>query len=111
MGNFRSMQELSGWRRLALLFLSTALAGCGSGDNGDRVDSVDTPVGNDSEAVVAPVSYSGWHPTVTTTWQWQLLGTVNVGYDVDVYDIDLFDVAQSTIDELHAEKRSTRRDM
>ncbi len=42
-----------------------------------------------------------WTPlNLNDRWQWQLLGTVNTEYDVDVYDIDLFDVPSDTIREL-----------
>lgn len=46
-----------------------------------------------------------WRPAVETTWHWQLQsdgsGQINVTYDVDAYDLDLFDVPASLIDELH----------
>jgi len=52
---------------------------------------------------------SWYQPGVSTTWQWQLQpgggGTLNTSYDVDVYDIDLFDAPQSVIDQLHAAGR------
>ncbi len=38
-----------------------------------------------------------------TSWQWQLQGTINTGYDVDVYDIDLFDSNKTLISSLHDE--------
>lgn len=45
---------------------------------------------------------AGWYkPQAGTSWQWQLSGTVNTGYDVDVYDIDLVDTSQSKIDTIH----------
>ncbi len=47
---------------------------------------------------VPPITQGNWYrPGVDATWQWQLLGTVNVAYDVDVYDIDLFDVSAGVI--------------
>lgn len=46
-----------------------------------------------------------WQPAPGTTWQWQLIDTVDTSVDVDVYDIDLFDVSQGVIDELHADGR------
>ncbi len=47
---------------------------------------------------VPPITQGNWYrPGVDATWQWQLLGTVNVAYDVDVYDIDLFDVSTGVI--------------
>jgi len=39
--------------------------------------------------------------TPQSSWQWQLLGAVNTSYDVDVYDIDLFDSNSSLIASLH----------
>ncbi len=39
--------------------------------------------------------------TTDTTFQWQLQGKINTSYDAELYDIDLFDVNQSTIDQLH----------
>ena len=46
-----------------------------------------------------------WQPAPGTTWQWQLTGNVNLSYDVDMYDIDLFDVPQEVIDTLHEDGR------
>ena len=52
---------------------------------------------------IPPVTEGNWYrPGVSATWQWQLLGTVNTGYDVDVYDIDLFDVSTALIASLQA---------
>ena len=44
-------------------------------------------------------------PVVETTWQWQLQGSLNSEYDVDVYDIDLFETTAGAIDALHAQGR------
>ena len=38
-----------------------------------------------------------WKPKPNTSWQWQLQGILNTSYDVDVYDIDLFDNSKETI--------------
>lgn len=46
-----------------------------------------------------------WKPQPGTTWQWQLTDEVNTSYDVEMYDIDLFDVPQEIIDELHDDGR------
>ncbi len=46
-----------------------------------------------------------WQPQLSDTWQWQLTGTVNTSYDVDVYDIDLFDNTASVIQQLQNEGR------
>ncbi|EYC50616.1 endo alpha-1,4 polygalactosaminidase [Hylemonella gracilis str. Niagara R] len=39
---------------------------------------------------------------MTDTWQWQLKDTINTGYDVAVYDIDLFDTSTAQIAALQA---------
>lgn len=76
------------------------LSGCGNGGGGD--DGKEMPLDPD----VDPVTEGDWYrPGVATTWQWQLLGTVNTGYDVDVYDVDLFDSPQQLIDDLHTDGR------
>jgi len=53
-------------------------------------------------AFAAPLA---WTPRVTDTWQWQLTGKIDTRYDVDVYDIDLFEAPQAPIDDLHARGR------
>lgn len=47
------------------------------------------------------VNDSWWVPVVNSSWQWQLQGDLNLSYDVDVYDIDLFDTSKGVIDSLH----------
>ena len=46
-----------------------------------------------------------WQPTPGTTWQWQLIETVDTSLDVVMYDIDLFDTPQQVIDDLHGDGR------
>jgi len=46
-----------------------------------------------------------WKPGLMTTWQWQLTGTIDESFDVQVYDIDLFDVPASVINSLHSKGR------
>jgi len=48
---------------------------------------------------------SWWAPSPETTWQWQLTGTIDQSVDVQMYDVDLYDTPQSTIDALHAKGR------
>ena len=48
---------------------------------------------------------SWYQPNISTTWQWQLTGDLNLSYDVDIYDIDLFDTPKETIAELHNANR------
>jgi hypothetical protein len=46
-----------------------------------------------------------WQPGPGTSWQWQLSGRIDTSVDVDMYDIDLFDTPQATIDRLHQDGR------
>jgi len=46
-----------------------------------------------------------WRPSPGTSWQWQLTGDIDTNHDVAMYDIDLFDTPQGTIDALHADGR------
>jgi hypothetical protein len=46
-----------------------------------------------------------WRPGITTTWQLQLTGDIVTDVDADLFDIDLFDTPQSTLDALHADGR------
>lgn len=46
-----------------------------------------------------------WQPGPGTTWQWQLSDAIDTRFAVEMYDIDLFDSPQATIDKLHQEGR------
>lgn len=46
-----------------------------------------------------------WIPPLNTSWQWQLTGIVNQSYDVDLYDIDMFNNDASVVASLHAKGR------
>jgi hypothetical protein len=53
-------------------------------------------------ALPSPVSCPNcYKPPVGTKWQWQLTGTVDTTKNVQMYDIDLFDVPVSTVNTLH----------
>lgn len=55
---------------------------------------------------IEPVTEGEWYrPSAQTTWQWQLSGTPNLEYDVEVYDLDLFDTDEAVIEDLHAQGR------
>jgi hypothetical protein len=42
---------------------------------------------------------------VGATWEWQLMSPIFPGYDVEVYDIDLFDNSAAVVADLHARGR------
>jgi hypothetical protein len=52
-----------------------------------------------------PEKQTWWRPQPGTSWQWQLDGSIDLSYDVDMYDIDLFDTPQAVIDQLHSDGR------
>ena len=79
-----------------ILFL---LVGCGAGSAGGSSGNADLAQSPD----VPPVVEGDWYrPPVLVTWQWQLRGRANVGYSVEIYDIDLFDSPEPTIGALQA---------
>ena len=53
----------------------------------------------------AEAASSWYRPTLFTTWQIQLTDTLNTSYAAQLYDFDLFDTPQETIDALHAQGR------
>lgn len=68
--------------------------------------SGDDPPDTKADAGPAPVTEGNWYrPAATTTWQWQLVESVNSEYAVDVYDIDLYNVPASEISALQAQGR------
>ncbi len=78
------------------LAVSLLLAACDGSDD-DESDGGGTAIEADSsDASIL---------SVDSTWQWQLQGEVNTSYDVDVYDIDLFDTPAATVTELNAAGR------
>ncbi len=81
----------------------------GAGDDGAPDPPADDGVGA-LDPDVPPVTAGDWYrPTVDATWQWQLQpdaeGAINTSYDVEMYDIDLFDVGEDLIAALQADGR------
>lgn len=52
------------------------------------------------ELLPAPAELAWTTLAVGSSWQWQLQGELNAGYNVDFYDVDLFDTSVETIAEL-----------
>jgi len=96
---FRYTPSLTMRCLLALLSLFTA---CDSG-------SVEGPSPNPSglDPDVAPITSGSWtRPALNVTWQWQLDGPINTSYDVDLYDVDLWETPDATIQALQAQGRT-----
>lgn len=75
--------------------------------NIDREEEIDETNKSESEEVQAreingnTEKTDWWKPEPNTSWQWQLKGILNTGYNVDMYDIDLFDNSKEAIKALH----------
>lgn len=87
------------------MFIILLLSACGGGSSGGAEETSATEVLPPNTTVLnpspAPTTGGSWYvPPVMTTWQWQLIGTVDTSYDVDVYDIDLFDSSEALIQQL-----------
>ncbi len=94
-------------RALALLVLVCCTA-CGGGEDDPFDPPLDTGTAPDAETdpAIPPVTSGTWYrPPVTTTWQWQLQGDVNIGYDVALYELDLVETPASVIAALKASGR------
>lgn len=73
------------------------LTSCGGGDGGENQN------GSTLDASVAPITDGDWYrPSVMASWQWQLQGSLNQTYAVEVYDVDLFDTPTATIQTLQS---------
>lgn len=76
------------------------LAACGEG-----APTGSSPPGN-LDPDVPPVTVGSWYrPPAGVTWQWQLDGVANLGYAVELYDLDLFDTPAATVTAVHAASR------
>ncbi|MFE8583990.1 endo alpha-1,4 polygalactosaminidase [Sphingomonas sp. NCPPB 2930] len=108
MGRTRKHRSLSRIWRLGVACTALAMVGaCGGGAaDGDPVIVTPTPVPSPTPTATPTPSAGGWwRPERTLSWQWQLSGTLNTGYAVAAYDIDLFDSSATTIADLHRQGR------
>lgn len=86
---------------LATLVLFTMFGGDENSSGINSLGADDAQVGRAGDPDVPPVTTGDWYrPTLPVTWQWQLSGEVNISYDVDIYDIDLFDSSEALIRQL-----------
>jgi len=56
-------------------------------------------------ATPSPPPPAWWQPSPGTSWQWQLSTPIDFSFDVDVYDIEMFDNDASVVAALHAQGR------
>ena len=73
------------------VFLLALLAACGGAGPSDP-----SPQGN-LDPDVPPITLGSWYrPAADVDWQWQLDGTPNLAYAVELYDLDLFESPAGT---------------
>ena len=64
------------------------------------------PAASAASELPDPVACPGcWHPPLDVSWQWQLNGQIDTTIDVDMYDVDAFEVSASVVEELHGDGR------
>ncbi|MEV3990792.1 endo alpha-1,4 polygalactosaminidase [Streptomyces sp. NPDC049837] len=89
-------------RAVTAVLCLLAVAGC-------TVQERTKPVTPDSPPPVVESSSrpegSWWRPRVGVSWQVQLQGRIDTSVRAEVYDVDLFDVPEETIQELHRQGR------
>ena len=75
------------------------LIGCGEDSSKDTNDVEQEA--KIFDATIEAYSSGRWYkPDTNTSWQWQLTGDINKSYNVEIYDIDLFDSNRSLIESL-----------
>ncbi|GAA0844029.1 endo alpha-1,4 polygalactosaminidase [Cupriavidus pauculus] len=96
-------QRIGRW--IAAIVVGT-LAACGGGgddDGGSVVRVSEATTLSPSALMSSTTDPARWMPSVNDTWQLQLQGTINTSYNAAVFDIDLFDTPQATINALKAQ--------
>ncbi|PHR59036.1 MAG: endo alpha-1,4 polygalactosaminidase [Arcobacter sp.] len=84
-----------------LVLLTFLFIGCGGSPDSDTETTLQQGLSNSD---YPPIEDGSWYkPSLSTSWQWQLSGALNSSYPVELYDIDLFDTDQQTINNLHQE--------
>jgi len=90
------------------VLLSLFLAACGGGSDGTPASSpapAPTPASSPTPTPApapSPAPSGWWTPTASTTWQWQLTGTLDTSVGATVYDVDLVGTSTATITALKA---------
>ena len=89
----RTGERVAARRAIAAIAVAVAAAAVACGETRGTLVTTDASVS------------TPWRPAVATSWQIQLVGTVDTSVDAAVYEVDLFDTAQADIDALHAAGR------
>lgn len=103
------------WKFYSLTIMIILLAagcslqpGAGEGDAGNH--DTNAPTGSkplDGNSLTPTISSENdwWQPAVNTSWQWQLEGEIDTSFDVDIYDLDLFETDPALLQELKDDGR------
>jgi len=71
-------------------------------EDSEQEEDTEEDTNDDTDQTPTTSTAAIWKPTPGTTWQWQLSSApTNTAYDVDMYDIDLFDASKELVEELH----------
>lgn len=92
-------------KRICLLMSSflIVISGCSKKESSSSSNQCPSGVSAPSNLPVAPPIQAAVpiHANgINTTWNWQLKGTLNTGYNVNVYDVDLFETSAAQITSL-----------
>jgi hypothetical protein len=96
---------------MLIALAALVIAGCADGDDSGNADDTTSSTAlrgaeTSTDAMPSGGGASGQSSLgANSTWQWQLQGAINTSYDVDVYDIDLFDTDPPRIAALHGDGR------
>lgn len=85
---------------MLLLLLACQPAPCPDGQLRQDGDCVDYVPSDPVEGLEV------WEPAPKTSWQWQLTEAVDLSYDVEMYDIDLFDASDLALATLRQQGRA-----
>jgi len=83
--------------KLMIVLVAVLVLFFACGKDSKYLDQGDDPI---PPNVVPMIDDEWFRPIANVSWQWQLSGTVNTIYNVDIYDIDLFDSPQALIQSL-----------
>jgi hypothetical protein len=99
------MQQSSFIFAIATLILAACNGSPSVSENpGTKQPSGDPTAATGATAIISDLDI--WHPALRTSWQWQLTDLpVDQSFDVDMYDIDLFENDASVVAALHASGR------
>ena len=86
-----------------LLLTGLIISACMAGD--PQNTNLPLVLRKPSTPTPTPTPPTWWRPAPGISWQIQYTGALDLSFDVQMYDLDLFETSQTVIDELHAADR------